>query len=71
MKTDAGWKLWTRKPSAAPQVIAARIAGGVAPEVERDDRERGRGDRAHAGGEPVDAVGEVDDVHQRDEAEQR
>ena len=23
MKTDAGWKLWTRKPSAAPAVIAA------------------------------------------------
>ena len=25
MKTDAGWKLWTRKPSAAPQVTAARM----------------------------------------------
>ena len=24
MKTDAGWKLWIRKPSAAPAVIAAR-----------------------------------------------
>ena len=69
MKTDAGWKLWTRKPSAAPQVIAREDARAVAPEVERDDREGGRGDRAHAGGEAVDAVGEVDDVHQRDDAE--
>ena len=25
MKTDAGWKLWTRKPSAAPAVQAARM----------------------------------------------
>ena len=71
MKTDAGWKLWIRKPSAAPAVIAARRAGVVAAEVEGDDRERDRADRADAGGQAVDAVGEVDDVHHRDEAERR
>ena len=45
MKTDAGWKLWTRKPSAAPAVMAARTPAASSPEVERDDRE---GDRAIA-----------------------
>ena len=44
-------------------------AGGVAAEVERDDRERDRRDRAHARREAVDPVGEVDDVHHGDEAE--
>ena len=63
MKTDAGWKLWTRKPSAAPAVIAASDAGAVAVQVEGDDRERDRADRADARREPVDAVGEVHDVH--------
>ena len=46
-------------------------AGARAPEVERDDREGDRADRAHAGREPVDAVGEVHDVHQPDEADHR
>ena len=31
MKTDAGWKLWTRKPSAAPAMTAARIAAAPLP----------------------------------------
>jgi hypothetical protein len=31
MKTDAGWKLWTKKPSAAPAVMAARIAAESRP----------------------------------------
>jgi hypothetical protein len=46
-------------------------AGGVLLQVEGDHRERRGGDRADAGGEPVDAVGEVDDVHDPDEPEQR
>ncbi len=46
--------------------------GGVALiQVEGDDRERRRGDRADAGRQTVDAVGEVDDVHHRDEADDR
>ena len=36
-------------------------------QVERDDRERDPVDRAQTGGQAVDAVGEVDDVHQADE----
>jgi hypothetical protein len=31
MKTDAGWKLWIRKPSAAPATIAARTPALVRP----------------------------------------
>ena len=31
MKTDAGWKLWTRKPSAAPAVIAASTPAASRP----------------------------------------
>ena len=65
MKIDAGWKLWIRKPSAAPAVIAASTPALRAPEVERDDRERDGADRAHARRQPVDAVGEVHDVHHR------
>ena len=71
MKTDAGWKLWIRKPSAAPAVIAARTAAWL--------RSRSKAMIANVialiahtpGGQPVDAVGEVDDVHHRDEAERR
>jgi hypothetical protein len=36
-------------------------------EVERDDRERAGDDHAHAGRQPVHAIGEVDDVHHRDQ----
>ena len=61
----------TRKPSAAPAVIAASVPAVRRSEVEGDDRERDRGDRAHARGQPVRAVGEVDDVHQQHEREHR
>jgi hypothetical protein len=54
---------------------AERRAGGErgehtgfdATEIERDDGKRAGDDHAHPGGEPVDAVGEVDDVHHHDE----
>ncbi len=54
---------------------AERAAGGergehgrrADAEVERDHRERDAVDRADPGGKAVDPVGEVDDVHQRDE----
>ena len=62
---DAGSRARRRR------MIAASTPARAAPEVEGDDRERGRRDRAHAGGEPVDAVGEVDDVHQQHEREHR
>ena len=39
MKTDAGWKLCTRKPSAAPHTTAASTPAAVPPEVEGDDGE--------------------------------
>ena len=45
--------------------------GVVAGQVERDDRERDRADRAHARRQAVDAVGEVDDVHDGDQADHR
>ncbi len=41
----------------------------LAAEVERDHRHRPGDDRADARREPVDAVGEVDDVHHSDEAD--
>ena len=44
-------------------------AAGVLLEVERDDRERRGDDRADPRRETVDAVGEVDHVHHRDEAD--
>src|SRR5919108_16266 len=31
MKTDAGWKLWTRKPSAAPAMTAASTPADALP----------------------------------------
>ena len=71
MKIEAGWKLCQRKPSAAPAVSAASTPGGVPVERERDHRERGRRDRAHARRQPVGAVGEVHDVHHRDHPHQR
>jgi hypothetical protein len=40
--------------------------GFDATEIERDDGERAGDDHAHARGEPIDAVGEVDDVHHHD-----
>ncbi len=43
----------------------------VAVERERDHRQGGRRDHADAGGEPVDPVGQVDDVHDRDDARRR
>ncbi len=72
MKLDAGGKLWTRKPSAA--------AGGQRGEHGRAGsaglRESNAitasaigDDRADARREAVDAVGEVDDVHHRDQAD--
>jgi hypothetical protein len=61
--------LCTRNP-------AARGAGGedrgvAAVQVEGDDREGERADRADPGGEAVDAVAEVDDVHHRHQADDR
>ena len=55
--------------------VAERRAGGqhrehpgrVAVEREREHGKRQRRDRAHARGEPVDAVDEVHDVHHRDD----
>jgi len=41
----------------------------LAAEVEGDHRHRGGDDHAHACGQAVDAVGEVDDVHHRHEAD--
>ncbi len=41
----------------------------LAPEVERDHGHRCGDDRADTRGEPIDAVGEVDDVHQEHETE--
>jgi hypothetical protein len=46
-----------------------RRAGHV--QAERDDRERDPVDRAQPGGQPVDPVGEVDDVHQRHQPDHR
>ena len=72
MKTEAGWKLWTRKPSAAPAMIAARTPRVRALSRSKAiDRERRRRDRADAGREAVDAVGEVDDVHDQHDPDDR
>ena len=56
MKTEAGWKLWTRKPSAAPAVIAASTPAASRPRSKAMMAERHGRDRADAGGEAVDAV---------------
>ena len=45
--------------------------GVVAVERQRDDGERGRGDRADAGGKTVGPVGEVHDVHHGDDPDER
>ena len=44
-------------------------AGGVAVERERDDRQGSRRDHADARGQAVHPVGQVDDVHDRDDPE--
>jgi hypothetical protein len=57
MNTDAGWKLNTRKPSAAPQTIAARMPAVLRP------RSKAMTENA--------AAAIVDDVHQQHEREHR
>ena len=42
MKTDAGWKLWTRKPSADAGDAGGEHARGILAQVEGDDREADR-----------------------------
>ncbi len=54
-----------RRPGDDRRQDARRCASGV----ERDDRERDAGDPAHAGRQPVDAVGEVDRVDDDHEPE--
>ena len=71
MKTDAGWKLWTRKPHAAPAVIAARIPASSLPRSKAMIAKASAEIAPTPGGEPVDPVGEVDDVHHADEPDQR
>ena len=51
-------------------MISARTPAPSRPRSKAIERERGGADRADAGGQAVDAVGEVDGVHDRDEAEQ-
>ena len=53
----------------APKTIAERMAASRLAERERDHAEGEAGDRADAGGEPVEAVEEVDHVHDRDDPE--
>ena len=69
MKIDAGWKLCQRKPTAAPAVSAARMPASARSSDSAIIANVARGDRAHAGRQPVGAVGEVDDVHHRDDPE--
>ena len=42
-----------------------------AVEIKGDDRQRSRDDHAHTGRQPIDAVGEVDDVHHHHQSEHR
>ena len=69
MKTDAGWKLCTRNPSAAPAVIAASTPAASRPRSNAMIANATAEIAQTPGGEAVDPVGEVDDVHDRDEAE--
>src|SRR3954462_14047977 len=78
MKTDAGWKLWTRNPSAAPAMIAARTPAGPLPRsnamTEKDVAAIAHtpaARRAHARGGAAGAVGEVDDFEDEEEADGR
>ena len=67
MKIRAGKKLWRRKPSVAPRTIAERTPAFGLPSESAITANVPPAIAAHAGGEPVEAVEEVDHVHHRDD----
>jgi hypothetical protein len=66
-----GWKIVDQKAERGAGGQRGEHAGWSAAEVERGHRHRGGDDRAHARGQTVDAVGEVDDVHHRHQPDNR
>ena len=74
MKIRAGWTFQGRNPRQTPSVITATsgptLPGGEHADVvepERVEEERPRGDGGDAGGQPVEAVDEVDGVGHADD----
>jgi hypothetical protein len=62
-----GWKVVHEETKRGAGRERREHSWGGPPEVERDDRKRARDDHIHTRREPVHAIGEVDDVHHRDE----
>ena len=72
MKSRAGWKLWTRKPTQAPASSDAEQGRGGGPvgavepgQAVAEEEEGQRADADHAGRQPVEPVDHVDRVDRR------